>query len=626
MMPPRWLSWRHRQKASCVPVSQKARAMDIAAGTNLKNESEMKKYFFYLSTLALLAVACNKIDNNSTPIEEEPAPAVQMITETVSGSRGTSTKATIADADASFAWTAGDNVAVHISNGKYVYTSDSGASGATPKPAPDADVATFKVVYEAGYERDAFAVYPSTIVDKDADNYGQSGQALVVTLPSSYTLAQVEGEVSPCPMIATNAPGTGWDFYQLCGLLRLTVNSIPPSTKRLEISFDGKNVAGNFAIPSPVKGDGTSTIAMGNASGSNSSVITITNSGNTFYSGWGDGKVFNIPLPVGTYTNITVTAYNAISDGDIVLTMTRPFAYTASKEYGTKRTASFPVFSINSSRSKRVIFAPGNLQATTTDLGANWTWSFAEHQYDCLRNGGANTKITGNKTVSENGTIDLFSCSTTDYYYGITNSTNNESSDFTGAFVDWGTLEITYKGVTYPSGYWRTLTCNSDSNHELGYMMRDRLTGVTVNGIAHARFTQATINSDGTPVHGVIIFPDDFAGPTESTSDITWGNQINSFAGTNWGGTSCTSKGWQTLESAGCAFLPEAGYREGNTVNTGYSRYASSTLTIWEYSATKTFYLWRGFQFQTGGGTNTYWDKTASRRVAAAVRLAHEVQ
>ena len=598
--------------------------MDIAAGTNLKNESEMKKYFFYLSTLALLAAACNKIDNNSTPIEEEPAPAVQMITETVSGGRGTSTKATIADADASFAWTVGDKVAVHVDGATPQYVVTTGGASAA------AATASFTVEYESGYTRDAFAVYPSTIVAATAANYGQSGQPLDVTLPSSYTLDQVSGETSPCPMIATNAPGTGWDFYQLCGLLRLTVNSIPPSTKRLEISFDGKNVAGNFAIPSPVKGDGTSTIAMGNASGSNSSVITITNSGNTFYSGWGDGKVFNIPLPAGEYTNITVTAYNAISDGDIVLTMTRPFAYTASNEYGTKRTASFPVFSINTSRTKRVIFAPGNLQATTTDLGANWTWSFAEHQYDCLREGGANTKITGNKTVSENGTVDLFACSTEQiYYFGITNDDNNShASNFTGDFVDWGTLDITYKGVTYPSGYWKLLTISTEATSDLGYMMRHRPTGVTVNSIADARFTQATINSDGTPVNGVIIFPDYYAGPTESTSDITWGDKINSYGSNpwpSWGGTSCTCEGWRTLESAGCTFLPAAGYRRGQTFYSEYNLYGSSVLDTWELAGTR--YYWHVFHFLSASGTyNTYWDKRYLRTWGTAIRLAHEVQ
>lgn len=578
----------------------------------------MKKIFLSFIILAT-AVACT-----SEGLEKAPAP---MVTETISGTYCLSTKATIADGDASFKWSVGDNIAVHVSNGdshKYVFTS--GEGGASQAAAS----ASFSVTYDSGYSRDAFAVYPSTIVAANASNYGQSGHTLDVTLPSTYTLAQVQGEqgeTTPCPMIATNtASSTTWNFYQLCGLLRLTMNSIPPSTKRLEIDFDGKKVWGDFSIANPTPG--TSSIATSDDDAHD--IIKITNSGNTFYSGWGDNKVFNIPLPVGTYTNITVTAYNALSGGDAVLTVTRPFAYTATNEYGTKRTASFPVFSINTSRSKRVIFAPGNLQATTTDLGENWTWSFAEHQYDCLRNGGANTKITGNKTVSENGTVDLFCCSTEQiYYYGITNDDNNMyANNFTGEFVDWGTLDITYKGVTYPSGYWKLLTISTEATSDLGYMMRHRPTGVTVNSIANARFTQATINSDGTPVNGVIIFPDYYAGPTESTSDITWGDKINSYGSNpwpSWGGTSCTCKGWRTLESAGCAFLPAAGYRRGQVFYSDYNLYGSSFLDTWELNGTR--YYWHVFHFlSTSSQYNTYWDKRYLRTWATAIRLAHEVQ
>ena len=94
----------------------------------------MKRIFFYISALATILCACNKIDDQSSQDGNEPEAEVKMITEIVSGSQGSSTKATIADADASFKWTAGDNIAVHVSNGeshKYIFTSDSGASGAS---------------------------------------------------------------------------------------------------------------------------------------------------------------------------------------------------------------------------------------------------------------------------------------------------------------------------------------------------------------------------------------------------------------------------------------------------------------------------------------------------------------
>lgn len=295
--------------------------------------------------LATVAAACTKDEsvfpqdgNGAVPAD---SPEVKMITETISArsSSSTITRATIADADGAFSWSAGDHIAVHVSkdgNHEYVFTSEDGGSGATVN-ADDSSKATFTVAYQMGYTRDAFAIFPSTIVSKNAANYGQSGSTLDVTLPSSYTLDQVATEKTPCPMIsANNHESTTWDFYQLCGLLRLTANSIPTDAKRLEINF-GENmyVAGNFSIPSPA-GDGSSTIAIENASGSNSTVITITKDGTDTTLG-GESLVLNIPLPTGTYTDLTVTAYDAITGGNPTRVGIESFAYTASNTKAVKK-------------------------------------------------------------------------------------------------------------------------------------------------------------------------------------------------------------------------------------------------------------------------------------------------
>lgn len=345
----------------------------------------MKKIFLYISVLAA-AVACNTavIDNDPSQSGVDPVTGIKMITEIISGQRGSATKATISNDDApAFAWTMGDNIAVHVSNGKYVFTSGDG--GASTNTA----TANFTVVYPEGTSRDAFAVYPSTIVSETAGNYGQSGDTLDVTLPSSYALAQVSGTTTPSPMIATNSPGAGLVFYQLCGLLRLTVNSIPPSTKRLEIDFNGKKVCGNFSIASPVT-PGTSVIET--AADTVHDVIKIFKEGPTVEvtlnnDKWLDDLVLNIPLPTGDYTSITVTAFNALSGGDAVLTMTRPFGYTASNEYGTKQTFSFPVISISSST--RVLFSPGNLVKTNTETVASGNASYEFESVPFNTNGGS---------------------------------------------------------------------------------------------------------------------------------------------------------------------------------------------------------------------------------------------
>ena len=288
----------------------------------------MKKGFFYIPALAVLAIACQKMENNPAPNTEEPIPEVKMITETVSGNRGASTKATISNTNASFAWTAGDNLAVHVSNGdshKYVVTSK-GADAAAAS-------AKFTVEYEKGYSRDAFAVFPSNLVSTIAANYGQIGHTLDVTLPGSYTLTQVQGEVSPCPMIATNEPGAGWDFYQLCGLLRLTVNDIPTEAKRLEIDFNGKKVCGDFSIASPVI---PNTSNIDTADDATNDYISVTKDGTDALLGE-TSLTINIPLPAGTYNKISVIAYDEISGGNAISAGFVPFARSVDHTNATKK-------------------------------------------------------------------------------------------------------------------------------------------------------------------------------------------------------------------------------------------------------------------------------------------------
>ena len=288
----------------------------------------MRKLFLYIPAMLLIAVSCEKEAINSSDRGNEPASGVKMITEIVSGCRGDATKATIGNTTPTFAWTVGDNVAVHVSNGdshEYVITSK-GADAA-------ASSAKFEVTYGEGYSRDAFAVYPSTIVSASAANFGQSGHTLDVTLPDSYTLAQVSGETSPCPMISANEAGSGWHFYQLCGLLRLTVNSIPATAKRLEIDFNGKKVCGDFSIASPVV---ASTAVISTAADGAHDIITITKDGTDVVLGE-TSLVVNIPLPKGDYSNITIIAYNQIAGGNALVMGTEPFAYSASKTKGVKK-------------------------------------------------------------------------------------------------------------------------------------------------------------------------------------------------------------------------------------------------------------------------------------------------
>ncbi len=214
------------------------------------------------------------------------------------------------------------------------------------------------------------------------------------------------------------------------------------------------------------------------------------------------------------------------------------------------------LFTINSD-DEQVVFSKGNLQATTTDLGANWAWSFAENQWDYVGKAVANTTIGSGSTVTKNGTVDLFCWSTGATYYGINKSTHG--SDFGGNFKDWG--DVIGNG-------WSTL-----SKAEWLYLFNTR-TGdeaSTVAGTADVRYVKATVHN----VTGVILFPD---GGTFAASEFTAVASLNE-ATAAYDVTTCTDAQWTALETKGCVFLPAAGRRSGTNVYAAgtYGQYWSST-------------------------------------------------
>lgn len=234
-------------------------------------------------------------------------------------------------------------------------------------------------------------------------------------------------------------------------------------------------------------------------------------------------------------------------------------------------TSDFP-FSV--AANTQVYFSPGNLQAVFAEANtSSCTWRFADHQYDYIGDAVANT-VVGNNCVTTAGTVDLFAwVGASSIYvaaYGINNLFKHPEYgyyDNESLKKDWGEAAASLGGYNT----WRTLTID-----EWKYLFNTRTTSVTINGIDNARYTQATINTDGTPVKGIILFPDDgYWGPTTNATGITFGTINNPSI---WG-TQCTTSGWISLENAGCVFLPAAGYRSlsYNTNANHYSPYDPST-------------------------------------------------
>lgn len=188
---------------------------------------------------------------------------------------------------------------------------------------------------------------------------------------------------------------------------------------------------------------------------------------------------------------------------------------------------------------KQVYFSPGNLQATTTDKGSAWNWHFAANQWDKVGDAAANKYITGNGTVSTNGTVDLFTWSTAETALGISVKTNN---NITNTFVDWGSAPAVTAAIG--TGY-RTLTGNEWAN----LFKRS-------NSYCYAKVHE---------VYGVILLPDDW---NTDTYNFTIYNPKESFSATNVKVVS-DDDWYNTLAPNGVVFLPAAGQRN-----------VASTITI----------------------------------------------
>ena len=78
---------------------------------------------------------------------------------------------------------------------------------------------------------------------------------------------------------------------------------------------------------------------------------------------------------------------------------------------------------------------------------------------------------------------------------------------------------------------------------------------------SEARYTKATVAG----VSGVILFPDDYAHPDGVT--VTVSEAAYNTGGKDYNTFTVDATNWSTMETAGCVFLPAAGYRDGSAVD-----------------------------------------------------------
>lgn len=260
------------------------------------------------------------------------------------------------------------------------------------------------------------------------------------------------------------------------------------------------------------------------------------------------------------------------------------------------------------SAEKKVIFSPGNLQATYD--GSAWAWHFADHQYDFIGNGGDST--VGNEMllgespwISGPGTVDLFSFSSDKEgnYYGIHNNPSPGDGDtwslaYYGSFKDWGTNSID----DYAPNTWRTLTGDADGD-EWSYLIKER----------SKKFGMAMVAGMG----GMIILPDAFTDPNTNTAETT-AFKPYVYHENNWLYNVYTAgASWDAMENAGAVFLPAGGTRRANDAIQavgGFGYYWSS----YAYAADAAYKIYFN--------NNDYWVKNGGYRYHGnSVRLVRDL-
>ena len=196
------------------------------------------------------------------------------------------------------------------------------------------------------------------------------------------------------------------------------------------------------------------------------------------------------------------------------------------------------------SDTKAVKFSTGNLQYNC----GTYTWSFAEEQYEIIGGeayDGTNNTNYGMNLPGYTGKLDLFAWSCESSKYGVNPS--NTDADYTGAFVDWGTL-VEETG-------WYTLT-----QAEMQYLLNQKKDG-------KALWTFASIEG----IKGLMLMP--YNWDVKLNDDIEYGYAPKDFS-TEFEHNVFTADEWNGFQGSGAAFLPTAGSRTGgygNTENAGAS-------------------------------------------------------
>ena len=233
----------------------------------------------------MTAISCNKEIETPDVGTDVACPEGYYVEElTAVYPRDPETRTAFNETTGRFAWTEGDQLAFHLSNGEYVAAPIDPATGKV------------KLYLPVGVTRDNYAVYPASAIVDEAAAIGN----MKVTLPDTYDIsANPNTDFVPTPLVAWNdAENTHLKFEHVGGLLQVNL-TVPAGVKTAKLNM-GKTITGTFSLED---GTGNGIIVPG-AESTEGLTFVLSDS----ESGLAEPTAVKLlaPLPAGSYEHFEI--------------------------------------------------------------------------------------------------------------------------------------------------------------------------------------------------------------------------------------------------------------------------------------------------------------------------------
>ena len=543
------------------------------------------------------------------------------------------------------------------------------------------------------------AVYPKSILVHQNSAVPTTNVQVVLPSEQTYVTKTMGGttrQVVDMPMAGYLGSETGTiEFHNLCSVLRVIIHNnktIPLGVKSITVRASDAFLCGAGTIADITGNTAAPQIEMSrtNTAVQNEVTLQMTAPVNVAVN---SSKEFYIVIPAipstATSNKFTVEVIADSTSNNIA------YANRYSKTQGSGKTgyiarnklgsAAFhldpttppdrPYITLDcqsNNVSKRIIFAPGNLQYQASSN----SWQFAPNTYDFVDGvdihwdnsiGHMNTyyvglnRMTANNTplnqttigstsvagtrATQSGWIDLFGWGTSGKVTGLTGNYaamnlpyavynanyggvnyspfyGPTSGNLTGNW-DWGANSIYNPKTGVNETGWYTLSkaewdCLVESNQYYGYACLTDLSYRDVNNTLEY-------------VSGIVLIPKGFLDPMCAST-----NNGKFMASSNFGSNQegfftqnqYTTTSWKKMEAAGAVFLPTAGYRDYIGVQDASSNmHGGQVLQYWTSTSYDGYNAYM-FRSENGDAANSVRVHTglSQRCAGTAVRLAKEVQ